>query len=249
MEMKVYCSLAPGRPSCTNRRCKTCSGRSTAADGIQRRGLGSGNAYQAQADMQSSWSRAGRGTLLAQQSGKLLRLQEMLEEVIAEGDSALIFTQFAEFGHKLQSFLEQSLAGRSSTCTAEPLAMSGSVLSLGSRISGRGSMIFLLSLRAGGTGLNLTRANHVFHYDRWWNPAVEDQATDRAFRIGQTRDVQVHKLITLGTLEEHIDNMLESKKALAGQIVGTGEGWLTELSTTELRDVLRLRRDVVGVAE
>ena len=111
----------------------------------------------------------------------------------------------------------------------------------------RGPMIFLLSLRAGGLGLNLTKANHVFHYDRWWNPAVEEQATDRAFRIGQTRDVQVHKFITVGTLEEHIDEMLESKRALAGQIVGTGEGWLTELSTSELRDVLTLRREMVGV--
>jgi SNF2 family DNA or RNA helicase len=108
---------------------------------------------------------------------------------------------------------------------------------------GNGPPLMVLSLKAGGTGLNLTAANHVFHYDRWWNPAVENQATDRAFRIGQTRDVQVHKFICAGTLEERIDALIESKKALAESVVGAGENWLTELSTDELRDVMQLRRD------
>jgi SNF2 family DNA or RNA helicase len=102
-----------------------------------------------------------------------------------------------------------------------------------------------LSLKAGGTGLNLTRGNHVFHFDRWWNPAVEDQATDRAFRIGQTRNVQVHKFICAGTMEEMIDEMIESKKALAQSIVGSGENWLTELSTNDLRDLVTLRRSKI----
>jgi SNF2 family DNA or RNA helicase len=101
--------------------------------------------------------------------------------------------------------------------------------------------VFILSLKAGGTGLNLTRANHVFHFDRWWNPAVEDQATDRAYRIGQTRNVQVHKFVTVGTMEEMIDKMIESKKALARAVVGSGENWLTELSTDDLRELVRLR--------
>ena len=103
--------------------------------------------------------------------------------------------------------------------------------------------VFVLSLKAGGTGLNLTAANHVFHFDRWWNPAVEDQATDRAFRIGQKRNVQVHKFVTVGTMEEMIDEMIESKKALAEAVVGSGEQWLTELSTDDLRELVRLRRD------
>ena len=98
----------------------------------------------------------------------------------------------------------------------------------------------------GGTGLNLTAANRVFHYDRWWNPAVEDQATDRAFRIGQTRTVQVHKFLCLGTLEEKIDEMIERKKQVASAIVGAGEAWLTELTTEQLTDVLSLREDAVG---
>ncbi len=105
-----------------------------------------------------------------------------------------------------------------------------------------GPPIFILSLKAGGTGLNLTRANHVFHFDRWWNPAVENQATDRAFRIGQKRNVQVHKFITAGTLEEMIDDMIESKKGLANAIIGGGEGWLTELSTADLRELVQLRK-------
>ncbi|HEX6387402.1 MAG TPA: C-terminal helicase domain-containing protein, partial [Anaerolineae bacterium] len=109
--------------------------------------------------------------------------------------------------------------------------------------SNEGPPVFLLSLKAGGTGLNLTRANHVFHFDRWWNPAVEDQATDRAFRIGQTRNVLVHKFVCLGTLEERIDQMIEEKKALAQRIVGAGENWLTEMSTADLRELVKLRRD------
>ena len=101
--------------------------------------------------------------------------------------------------------------------------------------------VFLLSLRAGGTGLNLTRATHVIHYDRWWNPAVEDQATDRAYRIGQDRPVQVHKLVTEGTLEDRIAVILESKRALAESVVGAGEAWISELSDAELADLVTLR--------
>jgi SNF2 family DNA or RNA helicase len=109
----------------------------------------------------------------------------------------------------------------------------------------QGPKIFILSLKAGGTGLNLTRANHVFHIDRWWNPAVENQATDRAFRIGQKRNVQVHKFICTGTLEERINEMIESKKQLAEQTVDAGENWLTELDTDHLRDLLLLDRSAI----
>jgi SNF2 family DNA or RNA helicase len=112
--------------------------------------------------------------------------------------------------------------------------------------SGDGPPTFLLSLKAGGTGLNLTAANHVVHLDRWWNPAVENQATDRAFRIGQRRTVQVRKFICMGTLEEKIDEMIEEKKALADLVVTDGEGWLTELSTRDLREVFALSEGAVG---
>ena len=103
--------------------------------------------------------------------------------------------------------------------------------------------MFILSLKVGGTGLNLTVVNHVFHFDRWWNPAVENQAIDRVFRIGQTRNVQVHKFICGGTLEERIDEMIESKRALVESVLGAGERWLTELNTDQIRDLVQLRRE------
>jgi SNF2 family DNA or RNA helicase len=181
----------------------------------------------------------------SQRSGKLLRLEAMLEEVVAEGDRCLIFTQFAEWGKLLQPHLKQKL-------DQEILFLSGSTkqkdrVEMIDRFQNdpRSPQIFILSLKAGGTGLNLTCANHVFHIDRWWNPAVENQATDRAFRIGQKRNVQVHKFICTGTLEERIDEMIESKKQLAEQTVDAGENWLTELDTDRLRNLLLLDRSAI----
>ena len=182
----------------------------------------------------------GDGSALPGRSGKLDRLTEMLEEVLDVGEHALIFTQFAEMGQRLQHYL-QTLFG------VETLYLHGGTppkqrdRMVARFQSQEGPPLFVLSLKAGGVGLNLTAANHVFHFDRWWNPAVEDQATDRAFRIGQMRNVQVHKLICEGTLEEHIDGLIESKKALAQSVVGAGEDWLTNLSTAELRKIITLR--------
>ena len=176
-------------------------------------------------------------------SGKLQRLQEMLEEVLAEGDRALIFTQFAEWGKLLKVHLEKHF-------NREVLFLYGSTTKTQReemidrfQHDPQAPPIFILSLKAGGVGLNLTRANHVFHFDRWWNPAVENQATDRVFRIGQKRNVLVHKFVCTGTLEEKINAMIESKKELAEQVVGAGEQWLTELDTNGLRDLLILDRD------
>lgn len=175
-------------------------------------------------------------------SGKLTRLTEMLEEVTGVGDRALVFTQFAEMGRLLTPFLRDRLG------VATQFLHGGTPIKMREQMVRRfeedehGPPIFILSLKAGGLGLNLTRATHVFHFDRWWNPAVENQATDRAFRIGQHRNVQVHKFLTVGTLEEKIDEMIESKKGLADAVVGSGENWLTELSTDELRDLVSLRR-------
>ncbi|MBW4581674.1 MAG: DEAD/DEAH box helicase [Tildeniella nuda ZEHNDER 1965/U140] len=178
-------------------------------------------------------------------SGKLQRLEEMLEEVVAEGDRALIFTQFAEWGKLLKAHLERQL-GR------ETLFLYGSTSKkqreeMVDRFQHdpQGPRIFILSLKAGGVGLNLTRANHVFHFDRWWNPAVENQATDRVFRIGQTKNVQVHKFVCNGTLEEKVHELIESKKALAENVIGAGENWLTELDTNSLRDLLLLDRSAI----
>src|SRR5256714_8251748 len=185
------------------------------------------------------------GTRLPGRSGKVARLEEILEEVLAEGDKALCFTQFTEFGGMLEAYLANRF-GR------EVLYLHGGTpkrkrdTMVTAFQSDGGPPIFLLSLKAGGTGLNLTAANHVIHVDRWWNPAVEDQATDRAFRIGQRKNVQVRKFVCVGTLEERIDEMIERKKALSQLTVGTGEHWITELSTYELREVITLSTDAVS---
>jgi SNF2 family DNA or RNA helicase len=187
----------------------------------------------------------GDGSPLPGRSGKLERLEEILDRILADGERALLFTQFARFG----SMLTPHLAAR--------FGVPVRYLHGGTPRGARDAMveafqadprpgIFVLSLKAGGTGLNLTAANHVVHVDRWWNPATEAQATDRAFRIGQQRDVQVHTLLCLGTLEERIDRMIADKGALAERVVGNGEGWLTSLSTDDLRDLLRLAPEAVG---
>jgi SNF2 family DNA or RNA helicase len=184
------------------------------------------------------------GSALAGRSGKLSRLEEMLYEVLAGGDRALIFTQYAGMGAMLRHHLQEKLG-------VEALFLHGGTSKkqrddMVQRFQAGGSPIFILSLKAGGSGLNLTAASHVFHFDRWWNPAVENQATDRAFRIGQNKNVFVHKFVCLGTLEERIDSMIEQKKALAESVIGTGESWLTELSNEALRDMLTLRQDALS---
>jgi hypothetical protein len=187
----------------------------------------------------------GDGSPLPGRSGKLERLEEILDAVLAAGERALCFTQFTRFG----SMLTPHLAARfgvpvrylhGGTPRAERDRMVASFQ------EDQRPGIFVLSLKAGGTGLNLTAANHVVHVDRWWNPATEAQATDRAFRIGQHRDVRVHTLTCLGTLEERIDGMIAEKGTLAERVVGNGESWLTTLSTAELRDLLALSPEAVG---
>jgi SNF2 family DNA or RNA helicase len=188
------------------------------------------------------------GTLVAR-SGKCRRLIELLEEVVASDEKALVFTQFRQMGHLLTTMIRAEL-----DCDA--LFLHGGTSSakrqqLIDRFQDPrgGAPVFILSLKAGGLGLNLTAANHVFHFDRWWNPAVENQATDRAFRIGQKRTVQVHKFVCQGTLEERIDEMIEEKTELAENVIGAGEQWLTELSSTQLRDMLMLRQSAMEVVE
>jgi SNF2 family DNA or RNA helicase len=187
----------------------------------------------------------GDNSEIAGRSGKLARLTEMLEEILETGEKALIFTQFTEMGEILRKHLQETFG-------KEVLFLHGGVsreqrarLVDRFQAAGPGPGLFLLSLKAGGTGLNLTAANHVFHFDRWWNPAVEDQATDRAFRIGQTRNVQVHKFVCVGTLEEKIDEMIEKKQKVAARVVGAGEAWLTEMSDDQLRDLVALRQEAV----
>lgn len=179
-------------------------------------------------------------------SGKTTRLLEMLDEILAEGDQSLIFTQFRQMGHLLQLMIQHEINRPVLFLHGgTPQTERQRIIDTFQRADGQ-HPILILSLKAGGVGLNLTAATHVFHFDRWWNPAVENQATDRAYRIGQTRTVHVHKFVVAGTLEDRIDEMIEQKTELASNIIGSGERWLTELSTDQLRDILTLRPDAVS---
>lgn len=186
--------------------------------------------------------RALPGAWDPERSNKVLRLLEMAEEIAAEGERCLIFTQYVEMGLTLKRLLEERIGLPTPYLYgAVPKAERDAMIASFQNEAEPGCA-FVLSLKAGGTGLNLTAANHVVHFDRWWNPAVENQATDRAFRIGQRRNVQVHKYVTLGTLEERIDEMISKKQLLNDQVVSGSENWITELSTDELRELFSLRK-------
>jgi SNF2 family DNA or RNA helicase len=246
LEMKVWCNLTAEQASLYEATVTDMLARIEAAEeGIERRGLVLATMAKLKQVCNHPAHLLGDGSRLPGRSGKLARLEEICDEIIAEEDKALCFTQYAEFGSMLQPYLATRLGCpvlylHGGTPKKQRDAMVASFQEMAE------PALFLLSLKAGGTGLNLTAASHVIHVDRWWNPAVEDQATDRAFRIGQRRDVQVRKFVCVGTVEERIDTMIEEKKALAERIVGTGEGWLTELSVAELRKVIELSPEAVS---
>jgi SNF2 family DNA or RNA helicase len=253
-EMKVFCTLTKEQASLYAAVVKDAETTLTQSEGIQRKGVVLATISKLKQVCNHPAQFLGDHSAIPGRSGKLARLTEMLEEMLTVGDRALIFTQFAEMGAMLQRHLQEMFG-------QEVLFLHGGVSKkrrdwMVSRFQGDAAVridnagvpnpsIFILSLKAGGTGLNLTQANHVFHFDRWWNPAVENQATDRAFRIGQTKNVQVHKYLCAGTLEEKIDEMIERKKQIAEQVVGTGEGWLTELSNEQLKELFTLRAEAV----
>jgi superfamily II DNA or RNA helicase len=246
MEMKVYCTLTREQASLYAAVLREAEAALEGTAGIERKGVVLATLSKLKQVCNHPAHFLGDNSALPGRSGKLARLTEMLEELIDAGDRALVFTQFAEMGALLKTHVQESLA-------REVLFLHGGVprgqrdrMVARFQSDAEAPRAFVLSLKAGGTGLNLTRASHVFHFDRWWNPAMENQATDRAFRIGQTRRVQVHKFVCRGTLEERIDEMIEAKKAVAGSVVGAGEAWLTELSTDELKQILALRPEAVG---
>ncbi len=246
LETKVFCSLTKEQVSLYASVLKETEEALESAEGIQRRGLILGTLSKLKQVCNHPAQFLGDNSGIADRSGKVVRLTEMLEEVIEVGDRALVFSQFAEMGGLLQRHVQETFG-------LEALFLHGGVpkhqrdrMVERFQSEGGGPPVFILSLKAGGTGLNLTSANHVFHFDRWWNPAVENQATDRVFRIGQARNVQVHKFICAGTQEEKIDEMIERKKEVAEKVVGAGEGWLTELSNDDLKDVLALSKEAAG---
>ncbi|MEL7086483.1 MAG: DEAD/DEAH box helicase, partial [Cyanobacteria bacterium J06597_1] len=246
VEQKIYCNLTKEQAALYQSVVKQITGELEQAEGMSRRGLILSSLTKLKQICNHPRQFLQDGSdFTTQRSHKLDRLSEMVSEVISEGESLLIFTQFTELGEAIEQFLKHNLS------------MNTYYLHGGTPRKKRETMIaefqepvtepsaFVLSLKAGGVGITLTKANHVFHFDRWWNPAVEDQATDRAFRIGQTKNVFVHKFVSIGTLEERIDEMIEDKKKLAGVVVGTDESWLTELDNASFQKLIALNSSAV----
>ncbi len=246
IESKEYCLLTKEQVSLYQAVVDEIQSQINSAEGIERKGLmlaaltrlkqvcnHPANYYQDDSD-------------LFDRSGKLKRTLELLDEIYENKERTLIFTQYTEMGKMLQKVIQQHFG-------KETLFLHGGISK-----KKRDEMItrfqndenapyfFVLSLKAGGTGITLTRANNVIHYDRWWNPAVENQATDRAYRIGQNQKVQVHKLLTTGTLEEKIDELIMRKEEIADQVVGTGEKWLTEMSNSDFKSLISLNKSAIG---
>ncbi len=242
-EMKVSCGLVPVQTRLYERTAKSLAGSLEGATGIERRGLILAYLMRFKQICNHPDQLAKSGAYDPGNSAKFLRLAELCEEIASRGEKALVFTQFRELTDPLENHL------------ARVFGRGGLVLHGGTAVKRRQEMVdrfqredgppfFVLSLKAGGTGLNLTAASHVIHFDRWWNPAVENQATDRAFRIGQKRNVLVHKFVVSGTLEERIDALISGKQDVADAILGDGaEKALTEMGDTELLDFVRLDLD------
>ncbi|MFZ4702662.1 MAG: DEAD/DEAH box helicase, partial [Candidatus Methylumidiphilus sp.] len=241
VDNRQYCNLGKEQASLYEAVVRDVEQQLAASEGIQRQGLMLSTLMKLKqiCNHPAQFLQDG-GPFTAERSHKLARLTDMLADVLAEDESALVFTQFTDIGASLERHLKSTLqcqtyylhGGTTRTKREQMIA----------RFQDPGSppAVFILSLKAGGVGITLTRANHVFHFDRWWNPAVEDQATDRAFRIGQTRNVFVHKFITLGTLEERIDAMIEDKRKVAGAIVGSDESWLAKLDNDAFKQLIAL---------
>jgi len=239
-ELKVFCGLSPAQAKLYKQTVSALGKELASAEGIQRKGLVLTYLMRFKQICNHPDQVTGAGDYQPKQSAKFQRLQEIATEIESRGEKLLIFTQFKEMTDPLAE------------CLSATFGRPGLILHGGTPIKQRQQMVeqfqredgppfFVLSLKAGGTGLNLTAASHVVHFDRWWNPAIENQATDRAFRIGQKRNVLVHKFITSGTLEEKIDRMLGEKQATTDQILSdNAEKSLTELSNDELLDLIRL---------
>ncbi|MGY4894849.1 SNF2-related protein [Micromonospora aurantiaca (nom. illeg.)] len=244
LEMEVVCNLTAEQAALYQAVVDDMMAKIESSDGIERRGLVLATMTRLKQVCNHPAQLLHDGSVLDGRSGKLERLDEIVDEVLAAEEKALLFTQYAEFGGMLRGHLS-ARTGR------EVLLLHGGVGkaerdAMVTRFqTPQGPPLFVLSLKAGGTGLTLTAANHVVHVDRWWNPAVEDQATDRAFRIGQRRRVQVRKFVCAGTVEEKVAAMIADKRSLARSVVGSGEQWVTELSTDTLRDLFRLESGAV----
>ena len=238
-EQKEYCPLTAEQASLYEQLLKDTFAEIEQLSGFERKGLilGMLGKLKQLCNHPALYLKEAHPKQLQERSTKMEKLADLVENVLDAGESCLIFTQYIHMGEMIRGLLQKKFG-------VDVPFLNGSVPKqqrdlMIQRFQDREFPVFLLSLKAGGTGLNLTAANHVIHYDRWWNPAVENQATDRAYRIGQNRFVHVHKLISTGTLEEKIDAMLEKKQSLNEQIIQS-ESWITELAPDELEELLRL---------
>jgi SNF2 family DNA or RNA helicase len=241
-EVNAWCALSKYQAALYQKAVEDLAEQLGAADGIQRRGIVLAQLMRLKQICNHPAQVAGTNDYAADRSGKFRRLAEIAEEIAARQEKVLVFTQFREIAEPLAEFLA-TLFGRA-----------GLVLHGGTSVKKRkefidlfqredGPPFFVLSLKAGGIGLNLTAASHVIHFDRWWNPAIENQATDRAFRIGQKKNVLVHKFICRGTVEERIDEMIARKGQIAGEVIGgenSGEVLLTEMDNATLMRFVKL---------
>jgi SNF2 family DNA or RNA helicase len=246
VEQKQYCNLTKEQASLYEAVVKDVEKQLQDAEGIQRKGLILSTLMKLkQICNHPTQFLQDNSAFTPDRSHKLSRLVEMVEEAIAEGESLLVFSQFTEIGEALQRYLRQTLRANTYYLHGGTTRQKREKMIAEFQDPETEPSIFILSLKAGGVGITLTKANHVFHFDRWWNPAVEDQATDRAFRIGQQKNVFVHKFVAIGTLEERIDQMIEDKKKLAGSIVGGDESWLTELDNEAFKKLIALNKNAV----
>jgi SNF2 family DNA or RNA helicase len=246
IEQKLYTNLTKEQASLYEVVVRDVEKQLNEVEGIQRKGLILSTLLKLKqiCNHPRQFSQDG-SDFTTERSHKLSRLSEMMEEVISEGESILIFTQFTEIGDALEKYIRQKLHYNTYYIHGGTNRDKRERMITEFQDPETEPSVFILSLKAGGVGITLTKANHVFHFDRWWNPAVEDQATDRAFRIGQKKNVFVHKFITIGSLEERIDQMIEDKKKLAGAIVGADESWLTELDNDKFKQLIALNKSAI----
>lgn len=245
-QTRVYCNLTSEQASLYQAAVDQCLERIERNTGFARRGEILRTLTRLKQICNHPENFLGGGGMLAGRSGKLTRLVEILTEVVQQGERALVFTQFAEMAKLLAPYLSEVLGARIPVLHGSVSLAERDAVVTHFQEAPDPPPLLVVSLKTGGYGLNLTRASHVVHYDRWWNPAVENQATDRAFRIGQRKRVLVHKFLCTGTLEERIADLLERKSALAESVIGTGEGWLTSLSSEALQNVLVLHPEAVA---
>ena len=246
IENKQYCNLSKEQASLYQAVVKDVEAQLEEKDGIERQGLMLSTLMKLKQICNHPMQfLQDDSPFTAERSHKLERLTDMLAEAIADGDSVLIFTQFTEIGDKLVQYLSKEKHYPSHYLHGGVTRKKREQMIEDFQDPDSPPSIFVLSLKAGGVGITLTRANHVFHFDRWWNPAVENQATDRAFRIGQQKNVFVHKFVTLGTLEERIDQMIEDKQKMADSSVGNDESWLTKLDNQAFKELIALNKNSI----